>query len=98
MRATRMLASVEIRFDPAKYERNIRERGIPLASGALVLANRVGEVEDTRHAYKETRMKAFGQIDGRWFECVYTMRGDVAHIISVHRVRQKEVMRWLAKS
>jgi uncharacterized DUF497 family protein len=93
-----MFADAEIRFDPAKNERNIHERGIPLASGAIVLANQVGEVGDTRHVYKETRKKAFGQIDGRWFECVYTMRGDVAHIISVHRVRQKEIMRWLARS
>jgi uncharacterized protein len=86
---------MEIDFDPAKDADNVRLRGISLAFGANVLANAFGQIEDTRKDYGETRMKAFGQVAGRWFECVYTVRNAVAHVISVHRVREKEVMRWL---
>ena len=86
---------MEIDWDPAKDEMNIRRRGIPLEFGAVVLANRVGEVEDARHDYGETRIKAFGVVDGLWFCCVYTMRGDVHHIVTVHRVREEEARRWL---
>ena len=74
---------MEIEFDPAKDAANIRRRGIPLAFGEIVLANLEGEIEDTRRDYGEVRVKAFGQVAGVWFECVYTMRGRVTHIISV---------------
>ncbi len=86
---------MEIEFDPAKDAENRRRRGIPLPFGALVLERRIGEVEDRRRDYGEARYRAFGMIDGVWFACVYTMRGDVTRIISVHRVRDKEVRRWL---
>jgi uncharacterized DUF497 family protein len=87
--------SVKISVDPAKDARNRRERGIPLAFGAVVLTNRIGEVEDTRRDYGEMRIKAFGRVDGLMFCCVYTMRGEVTHVITVHRVSEKEAGRWL---
>lgn len=63
--------------------------------GAVVLANAIGEVADTRRAYGEARMKAFGQVEGLWFACTYTMRGGVTRIPGVQRIREKEVRRWL---
>lgn len=86
---------MEIEFDPEKDAENVRERGIPLAFGAVVLANASGEIEDRRHPYGEKRMKAFGMVEGLWFACVYTTRGTTLRIVTVHRVRQKEVRRWL---
>ena len=87
---------MEIEFAPEKDSENIRRRGIPLAFGAVVLANRIGEVEDGRQDYGETRTRAFGEVDGLLFACTYTMRGAVARIISVHRVREKEMRKWLS--
>ncbi|WP_275112978.1 hypothetical protein [Rhodopila globiformis] len=43
-------------------------------------------------------MKAFAEINGIWFQCAYTMRGTVAHIINVHRTNEKEVRKWLERS
>lgn len=86
---------MEIEFDPAKDADNRRRRGIPLSFGALVLESRIGELEDTRRDYGEARHRAFGLVGGVWFVCVYTMRGRVTRIISVHRVREQEVRRWL---
>jgi uncharacterized protein len=86
---------MEIEFDPAKDAANRQEHGVSLMFGEVVLSNAAGEVEDTRQNYAETRKKAFAQINGLWFECVYTMNGTVYRIISVHRVREREVRRWL---
>jgi uncharacterized protein len=87
--------SMEISFDPAKDAANIQERGIPLAFGAVLLARAVGELEDTRRDYGEVRQRAFAEVEGKWFQCVYTLRGDVRHIITVHRIDEKRVKRWL---
>src|SRR5690349_2550384 len=63
-----------------------------------VCCNKCGEVGDRRHNCGERRMKAFAWINGLWFQCVYTMRGSVTHIITVHRVKDKEMQRWLGTS
>ena len=69
--------------------------GLPLALGAVVLANLVGEVEDTRRDYGERRVKAFGSIGGRLHVCIYTVRGDgVRRIVSLRKANRKEVRRW----
>jgi uncharacterized protein len=86
---------MEISFDPTKDAANIQERGIPLAFGAVILARAVGELEDTRRDYGEVRLRAFAEVEGKWFRCVYTLRGDVRHIITVHRIDEKRVKRWL---
>ena len=88
---------MDIEFDSTKDEINRQKHNLPLAFGAVVLANKVGEVEDTRRDYGERRMKAYAEVNGLWFECGYTVRGDVVHIFTVHRVRAKEVRKWLSR-
>ena len=86
---------MEVSFDPDKDVKNRAKHKLPLLFGVEVLTNKCGEVEDQRRDYGEKRMKAFAQIKGLWFQCVYTMRGSVTHIINVHRVKDKEMQRWL---
>jgi uncharacterized DUF497 family protein len=86
---------VKIAFDPAKDERNRSERGLPLALGAVVLANLVIEFEDDRKDYAERRMIAYGTIAGRLHVCVYTVRGETRRIISLRKANHKERRRWL---
>lgn len=88
---------MEISFDLAKDTANIQERGIPLVFGAVILARAVGKIEDTRKDYGEVRKRAFAEIEGKWFQCVYTLRGTVRHIITVHRINEKRVKRWLSR-
>jgi uncharacterized DUF497 family protein len=95
MRQCRITSPWRSRSTPQKNEDNIRERGIPLAFGQAVIEGAIGEAEDTRRDYGEVRMKAFAHLDGRWFTCVYTIRGPVTHIITVYRVSDKEVRKWL---
>ena len=66
-----------------------------LAFGAVILARAVGELEDTRQDYGEVRLRAFAEVEGKWFQYVYTLRGDVRHIITVYRIDGKRVKRWL---
>jgi uncharacterized protein len=68
-----------------------------MAFGAVILARAVGEIEDTRKDYGEVRQRAFAEIEGKWFQCVYTLRGNVRHIITVHRINEKRVKRWLSR-
>lgn len=86
---------VEIEFDPAKNDRNIRERGLPLALGSVVLENLIGEIEDVRRDYGERRMIAFGMVAGRLLCAVYTRRGTTVRIISLRKANTTEVQRWL---
>ncbi|HYZ24831.1 MAG TPA: hypothetical protein VE690_22010 [Rhodopila sp.] len=50
---------MDIEFDSTKDEINRQKHNLPLAFGAVVLANKVGEVEDTRRDYGERRMKTY---------------------------------------
>ncbi len=49
------------------------------------------EIEDTRKDYGETRMIAYGPIQGRLHCLVYTMRGSVCRVISLRKTNKKEV-------
>ena len=93
-----MMLPAEIEFDPAKDEGNRRSHGVSLALGRTVLAGALGEVEDRRRDYGEVRIRAFGLVEGRLFACTYTPRGAVRRVLSVHRVREKEMRRWLAST
>jgi uncharacterized DUF497 family protein len=87
---------MEVSFDPDKDAKNRAKHKLPLLFGVEVLTNKCGEVEDQRRDYGEKPMKAFAQINGLWFQCVYTMRGGLTHIINVHR--DKEMQQWLKTS
>jgi uncharacterized DUF497 family protein len=83
---------VRFEFDPAKNERNIKERGISFAlsvefdwTTALVLrSDRAGEA----------RYMTMGEIEGRLHVLVYTKRGQALRIISLRRANNREVKRY----
>jgi uncharacterized DUF497 family protein len=83
---------VRFEFDPAKNERNIKERGISFAlsaefdwTTALVLrSDRAGEA----------RYMAVGETAGRLHVLVYTKRGQALRSISLLRANSREVKRY----
>lgn len=89
---------METEFDPVKDVENRKNHGVSLALGARVLAGAVVVTEDARRDYGEARFRAFGYVEDRLFACVFTPRGGVRRIISVHRVRRKEMRKWLAST
>ncbi len=85
---------MEIEFDDAKDDANRAKHGLPLALGAVVLENLIGEVMDDRRDYGEVRINAFGLIAGRLYACTYTKRGSVYRIISLRKASRQEQRLW----
>jgi uncharacterized DUF497 family protein len=85
---------MEIEFDDAKDDANRAKHGLPLALGAVVLENLIGEVMDDRRDYGELRVNAFGLIAGRLYACTYTKRGSVYRIISLRKASRQEQRLW----
>jgi uncharacterized protein len=81
---------LEIEFDPDKDARNIALRSVSLSEAATLLQGFVVGWEDKRRDYGETRMIAIGELGGREFVCVYTLRGEAIRPISLRRANRKE--------
>jgi uncharacterized DUF497 family protein len=86
---------VDIEYDAKKDVANRTKPGVPLALGAVVLSNRVGEIPDQRFDYGEARLNAFGLVEGRLFVCAYTTRGKNCRLISVRKASRQEQRIWL---
>jgi len=86
---------MDVEFDLEKEARNRQKHGVPLALGAVVLENRIGEIVDDRRDYGEVRLNAFGLVAGRLFVCTYTMRGKTYRLISVRKASRQEQRTWL---
>jgi uncharacterized DUF497 family protein len=76
---------VEITFDPAKNERNLRERGIDFGLAAEFDFDSAIFRQDTRKDYGEVRMRALGYIGETLHALVFTMRGSVVRVISLRK-------------
>jgi uncharacterized DUF497 family protein len=86
---------MDVEQDPEKDAINLAKHGVPLALGVIILENSIGEVVDDRRDYGETRINAFGLVEGRLFVCTYTMRGKVHRLISVRKASRQEQRTWL---
>jgi uncharacterized DUF497 family protein len=86
---------MDIEFDTAKDEMNRRKHGVSVVLGAAVLETMIGQIEDDRRDYGETRFNAFGLVNGRLFVCTYTMRGQTYRLISVRKAGRQEQRTWL---
>ena len=86
---------MDIGFDLEKDASNREKHGVPLAPGAVVLENRIGEIVDDRRAYGEVRINAFGLVASLLFVCTYTMRGATYRLIPVRKASRQEQRTWL---
>jgi uncharacterized protein len=82
---------VRIEFDPAKNERNIRNRGIAFMLAKEFDFDTAVRVEDLRHDYGETRVVAYGYIGARLHVMCYKPVGkNHIRIISLRKANQRE--------
>jgi uncharacterized protein len=90
---------VEIEYDEAKSRRNLTERGMSLDFAARVFLNETGniETEDVRRDYGERRIRVTGEIDGRLFVVVYTVRNGRRRIISARKANKREQYAYYQK-
>ncbi len=87
---------MEIRYDPKKNERNIRERGLSFERVAEFKFDSAWFVEDERRNYGETRIRALGYLDGRLHVLVFTVTSTTLRVISLRRANRREVKRYEA--
>lgn len=86
---------MQIGFDPAKSERNERERGFGFLYAARIFLGDTLERVDSRFEYGEERIIALGNIEDLAFVIVYTWRETedgtrYRWIISARRADRKE--------
>ena len=81
---------MEIEFDHEKDRINREKHGVGLDSGGLILMGRSVQWSSSQKGHGEIRRVAVGLLEGIEFTCVFTMRGEVARIISVRRSRHEE--------
>ena len=84
---------MKIAFDPAKSEKNARERGLPFDLVERFDFDSAQIVVDERRNYGETRYRAIGRMGGLVAALVFTLRGEAVRIISLRLANRKERLR-----
>ena len=85
---------MKISYDPAKGEKNLRERGL---SFELVRQFDIGQAwvfEDIRRDYGERRWTAVGLLYGRMHVLVFTETSDGLRVISFRKANKREVRKY----
>jgi len=85
---------LEITFDPAKNERNIRERGLSFEQAKDFNFGTALLWIDVRHDYGETRQVALGYLEGRMHVLCFTETSTGIRVISFRRANAREVKRY----
>jgi uncharacterized protein len=85
---------MEIRYDPAKRNRTLAERGLDFEDAPAVFAGTTVTLEDDRRDYGETRYQTFGLLNGRLVALVWTPRGTARHVISMRKANDREQERF----
>ena len=81
---------MQIAFDLAKNERNIRERGLPFKAAAEFEFETAQVHADARHDYGETRYVAIGNLRGRLHVLCFTETPDGIRVVSFRKANDRE--------
>ena len=82
---------MEFKFDPAKRDKTLAERGLDFADAPSIFASQIYTSEDDRFDYGEVRWITYGYLDGRAVVMVWTKRDGAARIISTRHAHKEEV-------
>lgn len=85
---------MKIDFDPAKNERNIRERGLSFERVAEFDFETAAYEVDARRDYGEVRIRAFGFLGGRLHALVFVETAAGIRVISLRKANKREVRRY----
>lgn len=85
---------MKIEFDPAKNEKNIRERGLSFERVSEFDFDTAWFREDKRRDYGETRIQVVGFLDGRLHMLVLAAVLDGIRVISFRKANKREVKRY----
>jgi uncharacterized protein len=84
-------------WDSKKETENIHKHGVDFATASRIWDEPILEREDERRDYGETRISAFGRVDGRLIAVLYTWRGANRRIISARKANRREQRRFEAE-
>ncbi len=82
--------AMDISFDPAKNDWNIRERGLPFERAADFSFGSARIHEDVREAYPERRFVALGWLDARLHVLCFSPTPSGIRVISFRKANQRE--------
>ena len=85
---------MEISFDPAKSERNIREQGLSFERAAEFDFDNAVYSIDSRRDYGERRIVAFGYLDRRLHSLCFVDTETGIRVISFRRANRREVNQY----
>ena len=92
--AVHTIYSMKIAFDPAKNEKNIRERGLSFERAAMFDFESALYQVDDRKDYGETRYRALGKVEGRLHALVFVETTTGIRVISFRKANAREVKRY----
>lgn len=81
---------MEIDFDPAKNEKNIRERGLSFERAGDFDFATAHIWQDTRKPYPEPRFVALGYLDARLHALVFSKTAQGMRVISFRKANLRE--------
>jgi uncharacterized DUF497 family protein len=82
--------AVRYEWDEAKRKRNLAKHGVDFAAIERFDWTASTAGPDQRLAYGETRILAYGFLDGRLHAVVYAQRGQSRRIISLRKANRRE--------
>jgi uncharacterized DUF497 family protein len=82
---------VRFEWDAGKNEGNLKKHGVAFERAVLVFASRMVWWPDLRRDYGEPRWAGLGEVEGRVYVVIWTMRGpDLYRIISARKANDRE--------
>ncbi|MCL2658352.1 MAG: BrnT family toxin [Betaproteobacteria bacterium] len=85
---------MDIEFDPAKNDANLRDRGLSFKRAAQFDFDTALIWQDTRKTYPETRFSALGLLAGRVHSLVFAETAAGIRVISFRKANKREVKRY----
>lgn len=82
-----------ISYDPNRRLVTLRDRGLDFERAVEVFDGDVLDWPDERFDYGELRVVTIGFLDDRMVVIVWTLRGNVRHIISMRKANAREQVR-----
>lgn len=90
-----MNVGLEFEWDDAKAQGNLAKHGVPFAYAVRIFLDAgIVDFDASRPGDGETRRKAVGDIEGRLFTVVYTLRDGCIRMISARRCNPTEERRY----
>lgn len=85
---------MKIKFDQAKRDKTLQERGLDFARAKEVFSGPFLNLQDLRFDYSEQRFITFGWLDYHLVVVVWTPRGEVRRIISMRYANDREIKKY----